>query len=330
MYFLALNNIQNIHSASVCSALNTETSFITSIWNWTSPSTVVFGTGNGLSTEGIYQTSTTWYEYNTSSNFLQKLSASPYKDDKTAMGNINGVQNFSLANIEPGENGVFEGIHISPDGTKAIFPHKGDKQTYWVTDITGKFSVDSGIAASDTPKRDDINAFWFSHNTQLILQSGPNNVSPILLVLLGTTSGTVQHLAEIKPWSLYQPAYEQFTVAGVSSDGKYIISQPATPNLWLYIAGAPDFISLDFHLLGDLRIAWKNASEFIALTNRGVISYNILNNNYVILKTISQLNLTDDDDSRDSLSPDGKYLLVQHNGANGVTTADEIDICTII
>src|SRR5260370_28799970 len=112
---------------SQCKLLQTQFHWLVSTPRWQSPDKVTFGVASGLPRGAINDTSTHWYQYQPSTDRLQKLDASPY--DASSVSPEKAATLNGLATEKPD---VYERLRISPSGDKFIYPRmNGNRETYW-------------------------------------------------------------------------------------------------------------------------------------------------------------------------------------------------------
>jgi hypothetical protein len=143
-----------------------------------------------------------------------------------------------------------------------------------------------------------------------------------------TRPGVVETpLATIKPFSDYQPGIRDFRVVGVSLSGRYLLTQPLTPGAWLYDFSTESLVTLDFFIYGNQQVVWVGKETFIALTDKGVIRYDLSAKKMDVLVSPKDIGL-ETLWGGGTLSPDGHFLAVYRVGSNGAMGA-QIEVCTV-
>lgn len=302
-----------IDSASMCHAVPTEYSVLTSRWDWLDNDTVVFSVSPGNPPDGFIPNPIVWYRYHPSTDLLEQLEESPYQTPPIAADQVT-----DLTNLQAGEDGLYEEVQISPSGSRFVYPRADqDGASYWFVDTETGIQIDLEIAVNNI----SLTTFWSSDEHRFTVQGNewPNSVVPIQLVTIQGQNATVERLSDIPPLSEYGVGFRDsgFWVMGLSPDGRYVILQPETADylIWLLDLNLNEVTTLNFRSRGEMRVIWISPNTFIALTDMGVIQYEIETQNTNILATPEEIGL--DSLGYGSLSPDGHFLLGYRSGENG-------------
>jgi hypothetical protein len=305
-----------------CTALNTRYQNLASGWRWLSDDNLVFRVSNGEIPGGIFTLVLLWYRYQPSTGKLEQLDSSPY--DVAPIPNDKVAQ---LKNLQPGEDGRYEGIATSKDGTKFIYARQnqdGQRPTFWLLDTTTNIEVDLGVSTVNGVQPD---VFWFPDGKQFIVQNGSNVITPIRWVVQDGQNVLVQRLDELKPWSNFQPVFSDLEVAGVSPAATYIVAQPMTDEIWLYDLARQQLTKLPFSLRGHRSIVWRSETVFRGFSKMGIFEYDIPNARMTVVVTPDELDLKNIVGGA-KLSPNGKFLTTPYFEQNGGPLKG-LKICTL-
>lgn len=313
------------HGENLCQTLPTENQYLASGFVWRDTDHVFFKDTNGEHGSAIFTPRSNWYEYQPSTSRLQ-ISTSPYDDLETLPDPI--VRH--RAEIQPGPYGLYELVGLSPSQHFAVYPRLNIYETagYVLRNLEDQTLIDLDIP-HDHPNL-PFNAVWSADETRLILQGEnfPNSVLPTRLITLKDGQPVVQLLADVAPLDGYGDNFKAsgFFVMGISPDGNTIIMQPETVDylMWSVDLAAKKITTLDFSMRGRPSVSWLDETTFAAVTDKGVIAYNLADQTTTILASPESIDLSTLNYAQ--LSPDGTWLTGERLGENN---SHSIEICRI-
>jgi hypothetical protein len=304
--------------ASLCKPLDTAYHFLATSWRWIAPDTVVFGVDQGGALVDSVAANQ-WYQYQPAADKLQALETSPF-----GISDLPAEKLAKLSGLVPWENGLYERVYATPNGSKFVYLHKIDGPiTYWFADLENGVQADLGIGPLDDLPTD---IFWFPGEQQFIIQNGSNGLIATLWATEASDKLTITRLDQGAPWSDSQAMGGDFVIAGLSPDGRYLLTQPLTGNLWAYDLEKKQQIPLDFTLWGDQHTVWTSTTAFRAITNLGVIEYDLLNQQRSVVGAPDDIQLNNTSSST-TLSPDGKFMLTPRIVNSGPD--QRLDVCSL-
>lgn len=313
-FFIEINPLATYASPSksACDLLETQYPILQSPFFWLSEGKVVFQVGLGLPAGGIIENPQVWYSYQLFDKKLERLATVP---------DLIPTQYIQLAKTElaafyPLDTSL---TLFSPSGRKALYVQReSQSMTYWLRD----FDTDTSYSL-EIPKYSGWQPYihWFADEHEFIIQTEASQVTPIYLVRLEVDGVHKSDLTRTSPWKelgfeLFSRSIIGYWFAGMSDNGRYLVFQPdAIPvdektehNAWIVDLTTKHLIKPDFFLMGDFQIRWKNDNTFIALSNLGVIEYNIRQRTILVLLSPDDIGSAGSD-IRTGLSPKANYLI---------------------
>jgi hypothetical protein len=284
-------------------------------WHWLTPDQLVFLVSDGLSPRDLGDSPDQWYQYQPSSDKLEKLAASPFQTAQVPPDKL-----AKLKDLQPDRIGNYVGIQSSKSGDKFVYLRKMDTETvYWFIDTK------TGAEANLGRAKDRLEVFWLPDENQFIIQDGANTITATLWVSQDGQKITTKRLDSLPDINRYRDS--GLVVSGISPSGHYLLITPESPELWLYDIDKQQITKLDLVVVGNRRAAWVGANTFRLLTTQGVIEYDIPNAQLRILAKSDELNL--DFLSEDSISPDRRYLLYHRWNQKGIDRGGELGTCVL-
>lgn len=313
---------------SGCTPIKTRYPNLTSNLRWVTPMEVVFTMNLGLPPGGFVSDAFQEYQYHVSTGRLEEINA-----DTPLLMNINQAVALNLTSMLADSPKAKQYVYSAPSQKRFIIPRNGSSQpTYWLVDLVSGLQYDLGVPFGTSESPEQLCTFWSADENTVIVELLSNLEWPILQIKIDTKTVLVQHLVSVKPWvDLLSAAYSDFTVAGVSPTGKYVIAQPDPSNdlAWL---NEPEnnnqVFELGFHILGgNTRVAWFDDQDFVAITVDGIVQYNIPRKAKTIL--IKRVNM-DLYEMGGTLSPDGHFLIAPNFTRGALVQPDGLLICKVL
>src|SRR5581483_6477284 len=209
-----VSSMQPTQSAK-CKPFNTIYPNLESGWHWLTPDQLVFSVNDGLPADAIGKSPSQWYQYQPSSDKLDRLTASPFNTPKVPANTLT-----KLKNLQPDKQGNYQAIKSSKGGDKFIYPRKVDAETdYWFTDTK------TGAEANLGKAKATLEVFLLPDENQFIVQNGPNSVAPILWVSQDGQKITTKRLDTL-PGINRGYRDSGLVVSGISPSGHYLLIQP--------------------------------------------------------------------------------------------------------
>jgi hypothetical protein len=301
-----------IERGARCKPLATEYSFLLTDWRWEDTNTVTFGVWNNALPNSFIKADYVWYRYTLSTNKLETLNDNPFNQPGLTASVLAKVKS-----IQPGFSGLYENLSISPSKQILVYPYQqGEKYDTWVLNTRTNTEIPLGLDRGYTK------VLW-SKNEQYALLTVPiypaNVLDPIQLVTLTDALPKVQQLDQLQPLSEMLSVSRNFTVHGISPDGRYVIVKPETMEYvtWIFDLQQQKISTTKFLILGGLEVVWETPTTFIALTNLGAIEYDVESQSLKQLASAEEMGVGTPDlpavalviGGNTSLSPDGHYMM---------------------
>ena len=324
-----------LQSGAACQLLPTQYPVLQSSFFWLSDDTVVFQVGLGLPPNGISPNPEVWYAYEPSIEKLEQLTTMP---DLIPIHYAQVAQR-ALTDYQPFDASL---VRFSPSGRKVLYT-QGDRTKnnlmYWLKDVDSNktYSLDIPTYSSWMPTVD-----WFPNENQFIIQADASQVSPIYQVTLGQDGIRKTDLTALAPFKelglgAFQNSVYGYWVAGLNPSGTTLILQPDgftineiyEHNAWIFDLTKATLQKPDFVITGDFQVRWKDDSTFIALSNLGVIEYDIRTQSTRVLLTLEETHAQWFGNNDASLSPKADFVISRSGAKSDDFDMGAVRICAI-
>jgi hypothetical protein len=289
----------------MCHKIPTHYAQLRAGWFWQDEDTVFFSVHPGNYGSAIFRNPVMWYAYHPSTDELVELRRNPYLEVRGT-----SVPPESLLFIPRNKWGSYEDVSVSPLGDALVYSEYDPKTAmnhHWYENrLTGQ-RIELMTRRNYIP----LKIFWSANGQRFVVEDYNNGLSPTRVFTLHGSDVITQYLNDtphLQKYGLLMPV-ANLRVYGISPDGKYIVGMPELNyETWLFDWDQNEVHVLNFSLHGD-NVVWLNNTTFVAMTNLGVIEYDVEDRAMKIRPTTESIA-----SFAGNLSPDGKFNLIQQWG----------------
>jgi hypothetical protein len=326
---LVICGYQSTAQEQGCFPLNTTYPHVSTNWTWLDDATIVFEVSNFERPDSLVAREDIWYQYDFQSGSLTTLLVSPLN---TFM-NIPMTVADDLVGLAANETGTFMEIEVSPSQQALVYPRStssGEENSYWYLDVSTGMQVELNISRNAVLAAETI---WASQAPRFVFQGNDirnSEVFPTVYVSMEQNIPEITVLQDLQAFRSLGQYGQGFTVMGINHEGRYLIIDPILIDnrVQIFDWETQTWEVLAFKALGERRIVWTDTpNQFIALTDQGVIRYDIETEQTEIIKLPSQLGHIA---LSGSLSPTGEYLIGDWYQSNlEGSVARGIEVCIL-
>ncbi len=283
--------------SSICELLETPPQWVFNAWLWLDAETVVFGVSGHPGC----------YEFDEA--ILTELDAPPTASSRSMSGRALSRMT-GLAESAPELLALL--VEPAPSGDAFVSPRidaSTDWYAYWYTDVETGVQVDLGFSI---PTAFSANVVWAAQESHFALQSSINNTVdyPTVYGFIENDNLEVIRLNDVPEFNQVMPPNAGYIVMGLSAEGRYLVIDPQFPPYQMKIFDWQErtWTDLPFKPRGFRRaVVWTAPHEFVAITDAGVVRYNIDTAALEVITEASQLGTPLLNSG--VLSPTGHYLI---------------------